>query len=387
MQIVLFDNKQRNKLYPLTEIRAVADIRAGILTNKERWEYISGTEVFVLTENYLQPLYNDYISGDILLIDASVIFNEEQAKKILQIPQGYYVSYSKGFIAGRFQSIEKFDFSALNNLSFDKLINWKEEVFRLEFPWQIIQNNQQLFKQDFELLTEGRVTQPLNNSNTLIAPENIFVEEGAEINYSILNASTGPIYISKNATIQEGCLIRGSFFLGENSLLKMGTKIYGTTILGANCVGGGEIKNSILFANSNKAHDGYLGDSVIAEWCNLGASTNVSNLKNNAGIIKIWNEAVQTNIEVGQKCGVIMGDYTRTAINSTINSGSIFGISCNVFGEGFLPKQITNFSWGLNDKYDIEKVIIDIANWTELKQKSLSTIEVEILSHLYQSKK
>lgn len=383
MNIVLFDNKHRNKLFPFTDTRAVAEIRTGILTNKERWEYLSGTEVFILTANYLQPLYNDYVSGDILLIDASVIFNEEQAKKILQIPKGYYVSYSKGFIAGRFSTTEKFDFNALNNLSFDKMINWKEEVHRLDHPWQIFDQNETFIKNDFNLITEGRKSQTLDASNTAINPQNIFIEEGANISCSILNATNGPIYIAKNATIMEGCLIKGAFALGENSTLKMGTKIYGATTIGQNCVAGGEIKNTVIFANSNKAHDGYLGDSVVGEWCNFGAGTSNSNIKNTGGEISIWNQDTKNQITVGQKCGVLMGDYTRLAINSAINTGSVYGICCNVFGSGLLPKQINNFTWGNTEKYDLSKAFIDIDNWKKLKNQSLTPQEKNVLQHLF----
>lgn len=383
MQIVLFDNKHRNKLYPFTQTHAVADLRMGILTNKERWEYISGTEVWVLTEDYLQPIYNEHISGDILLIDASVIFTEEQAQKILQIPTGYYAAYSKGFIAGRFTTNESFDFNALNNLSFDKMINWKDEVLRLDHPWQIFQWNEAMIKSDFALITEGRKSASIDESNTVINPQNIFVEEGAHISCSILNASTGYIYIGKNAIIMEGCLIRGSFALCENSLLKMGAKIYGATTLGPNCVGGGEIKNTVMLANSNKAHDGYLGDSVIGEWCNLGAVTSNSNVKNNAGIVGIQsNDGTVT--DVAQKCGVLMGDYTRTAINSSINTGSVYGISCNVFGTGLLPKKLNDFTWGTEAKYNFEKALNDIDNWKKMKGQNLNETEIKVLQSLYQ---
>ncbi len=379
MNIVLFDNKHRKQLYPFTETRAVAEIRTGILTNKERWEYISGTEVSILTEDYLQPLYNDYVTGDILLIDASVIFTEEQAKKILQIPKAYYVAYNKGFIAGRFETNEPFDFNALNNLSFDQLINWKEKVVRLDHPWQIFQFNESVTQQDFAMITEGRQSVAIDASNTVINPQNIFVEEGANISCSILNASNGCIYIGKNATIQEGCLIRGSFVLGENSLLKMGTKIYGATSLGNNCVGGGEIKNVVMFNNSNKAHDGYLGDSVIGEWCNLGAATNNSNVKNTAGIVKMYNTTTKSEMPVAQKCGVIMGDYTRTAIGTNINTGSVYGVCCNVFGQGLMPKYLNNFSWGIDDKYKIDKAIEDITNWKKMKGSFVEENEEKML--------
>lgn len=382
MNIVLFDNKHRKQLFPFTETRAVAEIRSGILTNKERWDYISGTEVSILTEDYLQPLYNDYTTGDILLIDASVIFTEEQAKKILQIPKGYYVAYNKGFIAGRFETAEQFNFEALSNLSFDELINWKEEVVRLDHPWQIFQLNETFIKQDFAMITEGRQSAAIDASNTVINPQNIFVEEGASITCSVLNATNGPIYIGKNATIQEGCLIRGAFVLGDNSLLKMGTKIYGATTLGNNCVGGGEIKNVVIFGNSNKAHDGYLGDSVIGEWCNLGAATNNSNVKNTAGIVNVYSSITKDYVAVAQKCGMLMGDYTRTAIGTTINTGSVYGVCCNVFGQGLMPKYLPNFTWGLNDTYKIEKAVEDINNWKKMKQNLIEENEANMLRYL-----
>ena len=382
MQIVLFDNKQRKKMYPLTDTRAMADLKTGILTNKERWEYISGTDVFILTEDYLQPLYNNYISGDILLIDASVIFTEEQAKKILQIPSGYYISYAKGFIAGRFSTKEKFDFTSLQNLSFDKMIDWKEDVTRIDYPWQIFQQNDTFIRSDFKLITEGRTSNKNDSSNKTIKPKDIFIEDGCNIQHSFLNASTGPIYIGKNVTIMEGCFLRGPLSIGDNSLIKIGAKIYGATSIGSNCVVSGEIKNVVIFNNSNKAHDGYLGDSVIGEWCNLGAGTSNSNLKNNAGEIQVNSNDSKAKIHVGQKCGVIMGDYTKTAINSSINTGSIYGVCCNVFGNGLLPKAINNFSWGENENYKIEKAIDDINNWKKLKNKELQEAEINVLQHL-----
>lgn len=387
MNIVLFDNKHRQQLYPFTQTRAVADIRTGILTNKERWEYISGTEVSILTEDYLQPLYNNFISGDILLVDASVVFSEEQAKKILQIPKGYYVSYSKGFIAGRFETKSQFTFQELSNLSFDKMITWKENVLRLEHPWHIMQYNETIIQQDFAMITEGRTSAVIDSSNTVINNKNVFIEEGAEVNCAVLNASNGVIYIGKNATVQEGCLIRSSFVLGDNSLLKMGTKIYGSTTLGNNCVGGGEIKNVVMLGNSNKAHDGYLGDSVIGEWCNLGAATNNSNVKNNASIVSVYNNVTNSYVEVAQKCGVFMGDYTRTAINSSINTGSIYGVCCNVFGNGLLPKYIPNFSWGVDETYNIDKAFGDIENWKQMKKQTLTQQEKEVLQHLHSANK
>lgn len=382
MQIVLFDNKHRNKLFPLTETRAIADFKTGIFTIKERWEYFSGTEVLILTETYLQDLYNKNISGDILLIDASVIFSEQQAKKILQIPSGYYISYAKDFIAGRFTTKEIFDNESLNNLSFDKMVDWKDEVLRIEYPWQLFQNNDTFIRNDFKLITEGITSNKIDKSNTVIKPEDIFVEDGVDLKYSFLNASTGPIYIGKNVTIMEGCFLRGPLVIGDNSLIKIGAKIYGATTIGSNCVVAGEVKNSIIFNNSNKAHDGYLGDSVIGSWCNLGAGTTNSNLKNNAGEIQVWNQSSKSKVAVGQKCGVIMGDYTKTAINSSINTGSVFGVCCNVFGNGLLSKNLSNFSWGLTEKYELDKAIQDIDQWKQLKNKKITETEKNIINYL-----
>ena len=192
--------------------------------------------------------------------------------------------------------------------------------------------------------------------------ENIFVEAGATISYSILNASEGPIYIGKNAEIQEGSVIRGPFALCEGSRVKMGAKIYGATTIGPYCLADGEIKNSILMGYSNKAHDGYLGDSVIGVWCNLGAGTSNSNLKNTAGIVKVWSKEKNDYLDAGNKCGLLMGDYSRSAINTSFNTGTVAGISCNIFGNVFPFKFIEDFTWG-QEKYIFEKAISDINNW------------------------
>jgi NDP-sugar pyrophosphorylase family protein len=183
----------------------------------------------------------------------------------------------------------------------------------------------------------------------------------------------------------EGCMIRGSFAMGDNSLLKMGTKIYGATTLGPNCIGGGEIKNIVMQGNSNKAHDGYLGDSVIGEWCNFGAGSSNSNVKNTGGDVHLWNYQEDDFINAGQKCGLIMGDYSRAAINSCINTGSVIGMCCNVFGAGLLPKVIGHFSWGINDKYVFDKAINDIENWKKMKHQQLDKEQIEVLKHIFEA--
>jgi len=205
----------------------------------------------------------------------------------------------------------------------------------------------------------------------------------------MLNALTGPIYIGKNAHIMEGCLIRGPFVLGDGAILKMGTRIYGATTIGPGCIVGGEIKNSVMMGYSNKAHDGYIGDSVIGEWCNMGAGTSNSNVKNSGGDVKVWNYATNDYMSTGQKCGLVMGDYSRTAINTAINTGTVIGVCCNVFGEGLTPKVIPDFTWGTKGltTYEFDKALKDIGNWTSMKNKEVGTEQKTVLRHIFDTYK
>jgi UDP-N-acetylglucosamine diphosphorylase/glucosamine-1-phosphate N-acetyltransferase len=235
------------------------------------------------------------------------------------------------------------------------------------------------------MLTEEKISAELPENTQAICPENIFIEAGAQIQFAILNATNGPIFIGKNAEIMEGSLLRGPISIGENSTVKMGTKIYGATSIGSNCVVGGEIKNSVIMDFSNKAHDGYLGDSVIGEWCNLGAGTSNSNLKNNVSPVKVWNKKQQNFEEAGIKCGLLMGDYSRAAINTSFNTGTVVGINCNIFGEMAPPKFIDNFTWG-KESYEFEKAMSDITNWKNLKNKKLEEKEIQQLKKIYLKK-
>ena len=209
------------------------------------------------------------------------------------------------------------------------------------------------------------------------------IEKGAEVKHCYLNASDGPIYIGKDAVVMDGSMLYGPVAICEKAVVKMGSKIYGATTIGPDCIVGGEIKNSVFFGNSNKAHDGYIGDSVIGEWCNMGAGTSNSNIKNNASSIMLWTPNGPVN--VGLKCGVLMGDYSRTAINTSINTGTVIGVCCNVFGNGLTPKYIPSFSWGSDgiERYQYEKALEDIQNWKQLKQQSLSENEMIILKHIF----
>ena len=383
MNVILFDTQARIQLFPLTLTRAVADLRMGILTIKERWEKLSGAKVSVLTEAYLQSLYPSLSSGDSLFIDAAILPNDELVKRIVSLELNEAIKDENGLIAARVhvESVPSVDHisSLANN------VTTVSAVQRLSFPFELFQQNDKMIRYDFELITKGRSSNDVNETVRVSNKTDLFIEAGASIEHSILNASTGPIYVGKNATIMEGCTIRGPFALGEGAVLKMGAKIYGATTIGPFSMGGGEIKNSIITGYSNKAHDGYLGDSVIGEWCNMGAGTSNSNLKNTGGVVSLWNYAANSYIPAGNKCGVIMGDYSRTSINSSINTGSVIGVSSNVFGASLLPKFIPDFSWGYDsgNKYEFDKAIKDIANWKKMKNKTISADETKVLKHIF----
>jgi UDP-N-acetylglucosamine diphosphorylase/glucosamine-1-phosphate N-acetyltransferase len=238
---------------------------------------------------------------------------------------------------------------------------------------------------DFAYYTRGQSSNFNKPGVHIISPENVFIAAGAQIDFSSLNASTGPIYIGRNAVVMEGCHIRGPFVLGDDSVLKMGTKIYGATTLGPHCVGGGEIKNSVLMGYTNKAHDGYLGDSVIGEWCNLGAGTSNSNLKNNVSEVKVWSYAANNYIPSGNKCGVVMGDFSRSSINTSFNTGTVVGVCCNVFGDGLSPKFIPDFTWGTNglSRYELDKGLKDVTSWMQLKNIKIEDSQIEVLKHIF----
>ena len=342
MKIVLDDIICNDDLYPFTLTRSAADMRIGILTIREKWEKLVGEKITILSE-----VSEKEANGNVKKIPANII------------PQ--------------LKWLKKFK----NNGDINDSI-------KIEYPFQIFQNNDVAIREDYELITKKRKSKKLSSTNKIIGSD-IFIEEGAKIEHSILNATTGPIYIGKNAKVMEGCIIHGPFAMCEGSLLKMGAKIYGATTLGPYCIAGGEIKNSVLFGYSNKAHDGYLGDSVIGEWCNLGGGTSNSNIKNTAEDVKIWNKNKNEFISAGLKCGLMMADYSRSAINTSFNTGTVAGVASNVFCNGFPPTFIDSFSWG-DKNYELEKALEHIDNWKRLKGHSLSSEEKKILTDIYHQK-
>jgi len=382
MAIILFDNHYRKGLYPFTLARAVADLRFGILSIRERWERLSGQPVFVVTEPYLQALYPAIPAGEHIWVDASVIGNAELYDRILSLENDSCIADEKGLIAGRTEP--SLQTPTANLLSAFTHVGNYAPVQRLTHPWQLMQWNDVQIRADFTLITHNRTSEPIPATVQTVQPDQIFIEEGARLSFCILNAATGPIYIGKNAEIMEGSSVRGPFVLGDNSVLKMNSRVYGATTLGPSCMGGGEIKNTVMMGYSNKAHDGYLGDAVIGEWCNFGAGSTNSNIKNTAGEVKVWDMGAEKYVGVGQKCGVIMGDYSRVAINSSINTGSMIGVSSNVFGAGLLPTIIPNFAWGVNGtRYEPQKAFEAIANWKRLKGATLSHSEIAVLQYIF----
>ncbi len=393
MEKIIFTEEfcQPRKLFPFTLIRQVQDIRIGILTIREKWEhYLQLPSFNKWLDNYKDDerslkIDEDLPSGDYLLIHSNVLPSPKIIEQVKNMRPGeLLLCASNGPVA------IKFSHSGIINTSDIKVsrtVLLEEEAKVIAQPWHIFQLNNYAICEDFRLLTQGRNSEPLSPTNEVVSPENIFLEKGAVVEYSVLNASAGPIYIGKNAEIMEGSLIRGPLALCEGAVLKMGSKIYGATTLGPYSVGGGEIKNSVLFGYSNKAHDGYLGDSVIGEWCNLGAGTCNSNVKNSAALVKVYSDLEKNSYEnAGLKCGVLMGDYSRCAINTLFNTGTVTGVSANVFGSGLTPKYIPSFSWGAEGikTYNFDAALQHIENWKQLKNTSLSAAEKSILKYLYE---
>lgn len=390
MQKIIFTEEfcQPENLHPFTLTRQIQDIRVGILTIREKWEQWLGLPSFDKWEDDYKDLdrsirIDKNIGSDVfLMIHGNVLPTPKMIKAIPKLKNGEFISVNGD--AGIVFRFTKNEIIEPHKIKVVKALTIKDHINALQYPWEIFQWNAEAIQQDFELITRKRKSQPVSRTNATIKPSRIFIEKGAKVEYSILNAANGPIYIGRNAEVMEGCMIRGPFALGEHAVLKMGTKIYGATSIGPYCVAGGEIKNSVLFGYSNKAHDGYLGDSVIGEWCNLGAGTSNSNLKNNAGEVRISTPKGQ--LAAGHKCGILMGDYSRTMINTTLNTGTVVGVSCNVFGAGLTPKYLSSFSWGNDgiDRYAFDKAVTDIQNWKKLKGKKLSQNEKSILKYIFE---
>ena len=341
MNYILFDGTVRDSLLPFTFTRPVADIRVGILTIREKWEKYLNTTTTTVTEDYLSGKFPMVELEENILINSSFLPNKELVGMIESLQKNEAIFHNEEVIA--FYSLEgqEIEFSTFTKIEFEG------DVFRIEHTWDIFSKNAEALQADFDLLTEGRKSAPISKTNSLINPENIFLEEGASVEYSLLNATEGPIYLGKDAEIWEGSLVRGAFALCNNAVVKMGAKIYGATTVGPFGKVCGEISNSVIFGYSSKGHEGYLGNAVLGEWCNIGADSNNSNLKNNYAKVRLWNYATEKFEQTGlQFCGLMMGDHSKTAINTMFNTGTVIGVNANIYVPGFPRNFIPSFSWG-----------------------------------------
>lgn len=382
MNIVLFDGDEWAKLRPLTLTKPVGELRMGILTFKERWQKCLPGNYSYLTVPYLAKKFPLHATDENLFINSSFFPENHLLEQIHQLNYGESIWKEKHLIAVK-TSIEDFRNWQKNDQSF----SIKKEVLHIHQLWDLFHQNTKAIRFDFEICTKNRISQEISSTNGVIQPENIFIEAGAKVEFAILNASNGPIYIGKNAEIMEGSMIRGDFALCNDATINMGTKVYAGTTVGPHCKVGGEINNSIVMGYSNKGHDGFLGNSVIGEWCNLGADTNNSNLKNNYSNIRIWDYSLQDYIDTGlQFFGMIMGDFSKSAINSQFNTGTLVGVSANVFQNGFPPKFIPSFSWGGNNNspaFDLDKSFEAAAKMMERRKKIFTEYDQEILTHIH----
>ena len=343
MNYIIFDNFNRNYLLPLTFTRPVGDIRVGILTIREKWEHLLGQKTSTLTEDYLSMKFPIVKGEDNILINGSVLPNVKLLSEITKLKLNEALIKGEIIIALRVSAEE------LENIDDTEAITEVEtdcEFMKINATWEIFSKNDQALRDDFEMITKDRKSQPLSDTNRLFG-DKLFIEEGAKVEGVTINTTTGPVYIGKDTEIMEGSLIRGPFAILEHSVVKMGARIYGATTLGPWSKVGGELNNVVFFGLSNKAHDGYLGNAVVGEWCNMGAGTNNSNLKNNYEIVKMWSYPDQTFVDTGlQFCGLVMGDHSKCGISTLFNTGTVVGVNSNIFGSGFQRNFIPSFAWG-----------------------------------------
>lgn len=383
MQLVFSDAQYWGDFLPLTFTRPVAELRIGILTFQERWKKLLEIEdIAFLTEDYLQEKFKKPESKESLLIVPNFLPTESVLEQIKKIKQGEALIYQNEVI------IAKLDMRNFSLSQITKMTDVEGELLFVKSPSDIFTYNQQFLDYDFELLTRNRKSQELSETNNFLGDkEDLFIEEGAEIEFATLNCKTGKIYVGKNAEIMEGTMIRGSLALCEGSKINMGAKVYGATTIGPYSKVGGEVNNIVIFGYSNKGHEGFIGNSVIGEWCNLGADTNSSNLKNNYANVKLWNYRLSKFVDTGlQFCGLIMGDHSKSAINTQFNTGTVVGVAANIFKTGFPPNLVKSFSWGgMNgdESYQLDKVFEVMERVMQRRKVDLTDVDKNIISHLY----
>ena len=387
MNFILFDDKRYDNFLPLTHTRPVSEMRCGILTIAQKWEHHLHEKISYKTAPHLQEKYPFSVKEDNVFINSGLFPSNGLLEAISNLNIGQQLHKDNTLLAYRCNVEEAERFNDEEKSLNAESISFEYDIKMLAQLWDIFSLNDWAIRDDFERVTNGRNSHALNSTNTLIGNQ-IFIEEGAKVNCSILNTDAGPIYIGKDAEIMEGCIIRGPLALGNHAVLKMGAKIYGATTIGDGCKVGGEVNNAVLFANSSKAHDGFLGNAVLGEWCNLGADTNNSNLKNNYEEVKLWSETKKTFVKTGmQFCGLIMGDHSKSGINTMFNTGTVVGVSCNIYGAGFPRNFIPSFSWGSANgfmEYQLNKVIDTASRVFARRNIPFDEVEQKIMNHVFE---
>lgn len=383
MNYILFDGSVRDQLLPFTFTRPVADIRVGILTIREKWEKYLGYTTTTITENYLTDKWPMVEFEDNVLINASFLPTASLVQLIVELKENQAIFYQDEPLAFFSKEDQQVDFDQYEIITYAE-----DDVLRIEHTWDIFSKNHEAIARDFQLLTEGRTSEAIPEHVVAMNPDQIFIEPGASLPLCSLNASNGPIYIGKDAEIMEGCMIRGPFALCERAIVKMGAKIYGGTTIGPHCRAGGEINNSVMFAYSNKGHDGFMGNSVIGEWCNWGADTNNSNLKNNYAPVRLWDYDTGRFAHTGlQFCGLMMGDHSKCGINTMFNTGTVVGVSANIFGSGFPRNFVPSFSWGGASGTTTYKTVkaFEVAEVVMARRKvEFTKTDAAILEHVFE---
>jgi len=351
---VLFDGVYHQKLKPLTLTRPVADLRVGIFKIHEKWEHLLGEKVGIRTKDYLGKSYNSFNDNAGVGISGALIPNPELCDAINTLKEKTIMMKEGKVLAIKPLPLESSDVN--NELEGYKIVQYTSEISMIEKPMDIFKLNGAQIEMDLKFYIKNKDLNTNLESGNLIIGDRVYIEHGAKVMGATLNSSDGPIYISKGAEVMEGSNLRGPLIIMENSVIKMGSKIYGSTTIGPFCKIGGELSNVVFQGYSNKAHDGFMGNSVIGYWCNFGADTNTSNLKNNYGIVKSWSyETASYESTETQYCGLIAGDHSKSSINTMFNTGSVLGAFVNVFDGGFPPKFIPSFSWGNKEKMKIYK--------------------------------
>lgn len=384
MNILLFDDEKRIELLPLAYTRPCAGLRVGILTIAEKWAHLLSASISYITQEYLSEKYTSKFENENLFINGRILPTPELIDQLYNLEDSSCLIQDDTIVAFKTTQPLKNLTEITQHVQQTKPIHVACNC--INHTYDIFAKNGDEIRSDFELLTHGKQTAQLSQSNLIIG-EDIFIEDGVNAEAVVFNTTNGPIYLGKNSTVMEGSLIRGPFYLGENATVKMGAKIYGDTTIGPQCKVGGEVSNSVFYANSNKAHDGFLGNSVIGEWCNLGADTNSSNLKNNYASVKLWNYSKQRFINTNlQFCGLIMADHSKCGINTMFNTGTIVGVSANIFGGNFPRNYIPSFTWGgasgfatyqTNKAFQTSRIVMERRNMTFTK------VEENILTDIF----